>query len=57
MQAFLPLLKEASATAKAGEIGAAIVNISAILGQIKWASHFPGGYPYKYSKVSPTYEW
>ena len=56
MQAFLPLLKEAGATAKSGDFAAAIVNISAVLGQIKWASQFPGGYPYKYSKVSRALE-
>jgi len=50
-KAFLPLLQEGAATAKGNDVTAsAVIMISALLGSTQYAHHFPGAYPYKYSK-------
>jgi len=50
-KAFLPLLKQAAGQSKPGDFTASsVIMISAILGSTQYASHFPGAYPYKYSK-------
>jgi len=50
-KAFEPLLK-AAATSAGGQVSAAVVNITALLGCVHSEALHPGGYPYKYSKAA-----
>jgi len=53
IKAFLPLLKGAAEKGKtSGQISAAVVNISAILGCVHGAHLFPGAFPYHYTKAA-----
>jgi len=51
-KAFAPLLEESGQQGQPGQISAAVINITAILGCVHSTSLFPGGYPYKYSKAA-----